>query len=261
MSTSAEVYRILEKKYEPPAWAMFREVRSCTGFSKAERYADALAFGIWPSRGYKIIGFEIKVSRGDWIKELKDPAKSDAIQKYCDHWIIAVSNTAIIKASEVPETWGVVLCANDKLVSVKEAPKLEPAALDMAFVASVMRATLGKLGSEKNSSFNKGFAEGKAQAEAQPADHTEGVYKRQLEAIQHRIADFEERSGIKIDEYDAGRQGSAVKLVMEMMYGFDPVDDMARLSKQLKASSLDIEKKVAKLTEVRKEILKNGLQG
>ena len=81
---------LLAARYASPAWAIFFEVSNATGY-KANRHADAVAVGIWPSRGLSILGFEIKASRSDWKHELSNPRKADAIFKYCDHWFLVAN--------------------------------------------------------------------------------------------------------------------------------------------------------------------------
>ena len=78
-----DLYDLVEKKYPGPAWVVLAEVCNGTGFA-ANRWADAVAFGVWPSRGLRIVGFELKSSRSDWRRELENPAKADDIACYCD---------------------------------------------------------------------------------------------------------------------------------------------------------------------------------
>ena len=79
-----DLLSILAKKYAPPYWAFIREFRNATGFS-ATRSADALAFGMYRSRGQAIIGFEVKTVRSDWLRELKNPEKAEPIAQFCDY--------------------------------------------------------------------------------------------------------------------------------------------------------------------------------
>jgi hypothetical protein len=65
---------------------LLREVRNGTGFKRSERYADGLLVSLWPSRGVFFAGIEVKVSRSDWLSELKNAAKSADIQKWCKFW-------------------------------------------------------------------------------------------------------------------------------------------------------------------------------
>src|ERR1700722_2637360 len=98
---------MLAARYPSPEWATFFEVQNGTGWEhnrpgKKARRADALAFGIWPSRGYAVHGFEIKRSRSDWLRELTDVAKADAIGSFCDRWWLVVADTKVALDSEGP---------------------------------------------------------------------------------------------------------------------------------------------------------------
>ena len=101
-----EVKNILRKKYPMPEYEIFFEVSSSTGNNT--RYADAVAFNTFSSRGYKITGFEIKVNRSDLLKELKSPEKAEEIFKYCDEWYLVVANGILKETDEVPDNWGII---------------------------------------------------------------------------------------------------------------------------------------------------------
>ena len=134
--------RLLREKFAPPAYALFEEVKNQTGYQKrAERYADALALSLWPSRGITMTGFELKVSRGDWRKELDDPAKAAEFSKYCHAWYV-VAPEGIVERLELPATWGLIevpTAGRKRLVTKVEAPKLTPEPWDQAFVAALLR--------------------------------------------------------------------------------------------------------------------------
>ena len=69
MSQANEIKALLHNKYAPPVYAFFTEVGSSTGF--ANRYIDAVAYSLYPSMHHEIHGFEIKVSRSDFLNEMK----------------------------------------------------------------------------------------------------------------------------------------------------------------------------------------------
>ena len=94
--TEDAVFRLLDKRYPAESHALFRQVADSTGYGQ-KRYADAVAFGLWPSRGLEIEGLEIKVSRQDWLNELKNHAKSADIQAYCHRWWIVAGDRSIVK--------------------------------------------------------------------------------------------------------------------------------------------------------------------
>ena len=79
---AGKLHALVDAYFAGPAWAVLHEVPNATGAGKV-RTADAIAISLWPSRGLEIHGLEIKVSRSDWRRELKQPEKSVPIQRYC----------------------------------------------------------------------------------------------------------------------------------------------------------------------------------
>ncbi len=132
----------LRKTYADREWVLIPQVANGTG-AGAGRTADAIAMNCWPSRGLELHGFEVKTYRGDWLRELKQPEKAEAIFQYCDRWwIVTPAGESVIFAEDVlPPTWGLVKVElqTGKLEIAKDAPKLKPKALDRAFVAAVLR--------------------------------------------------------------------------------------------------------------------------
>lgn len=135
---------MLREKYPAAEYAFFSELRNGTGWSRVTRSADAVAFSLWPSRGLELLGFECKVSRSDWKRELAAPAKAEAIQQYCDRWWVVVSDPKIVAEGELPPTWGLLaatkgLDEGSKLKVITAAPKLEPKPIDRPILASMLR--------------------------------------------------------------------------------------------------------------------------
>jgi hypothetical protein len=135
--TAADVRAALMNRYRAPEYACFFEVANSTG-AGATRSADAVAMSLYPSRGLMMHGFEIKVSRSDWLHELKQPDKSVAIQRFCDHWWI-VSPAGIVKDGELPPTWGHLILKGNGLNCDVKAPKLERDSWEPAFLAALLR--------------------------------------------------------------------------------------------------------------------------
>jgi hypothetical protein len=97
---------------------------------------------LWPSAddGLELTGFELKVSRADWLREMKDPTKADPIKQFCDRWYLVIGDSKVVKyPHEIPSGWGLKLAEGDKIITMIEAPKLEPKPLDKAFIAALMR--------------------------------------------------------------------------------------------------------------------------
>lgn len=135
-----KIHEVIAKAYCPPTHEVAFEVRDGAGFN-ARRSADAIIMGCWPSRGLDLTGVEIKASRGDWLKELREPEKAEAIAQYCDRWVIAAPK-GLIKADEVPAGWGwwEIDTERGTLNESKPAPKKEAVSISRHFLAMLLRS-------------------------------------------------------------------------------------------------------------------------
>lgn len=134
---SADLKLALKRTFSSPGWQVFYEVGNDTG-AMVSRHADAVAIGIWPSNGHLIHGFEIKVSRADFLNEMKDPTKSQAVFQFCDRWSL-VTPAGLVKADELPGPWGLMTYDGKSLRTVKQAAVLQPVPLTAGFVAAMLR--------------------------------------------------------------------------------------------------------------------------
>lgn len=111
----------------------------------AARICDYMAIDLWngfgPDRGPKLHGHEIKVSRADWLSELRDPSKAEAFATYCDFWWLVVADPAMVKPGELPAGWGLMIPHGRSLRVVTQAglrPAPEPMPRDLQ--ATITRA-------------------------------------------------------------------------------------------------------------------------
>lgn len=119
-------------------YAVLFEVRNGTAW-RANRSVDAVVMGLWPSLGMELWGMEIKVSRGDWLREARDPAKASEVFNHFDRWFL-VAPEGVAKLDELPQPWGWLVPKDGKLVKVREAeknPDRKP--VDNHFLAALMR--------------------------------------------------------------------------------------------------------------------------
>jgi hypothetical protein len=104
------------------------------------RTVDALAVDLWPSTGNLIHGFEVKVSRSDWLTELKDPEKAEAFKRYCDHWWLVVPDAKIVR-DDLPVSWGLLALGSNGTLRVRRpAPKLGREPMPFGMTAAWLRA-------------------------------------------------------------------------------------------------------------------------
>ncbi len=142
------------------------EVNEGTGGAMGRR-ADLLAMGCWPSSGYVLTGFEIKVSRADWLRELADTTKADAVGKFCDYWYVAAPK-GLVKIEELPTGWGLMEATEQGVRTAQRAVKRVTAEYTPAFFASMLRRVSqgGLCAEEKLSEYRRGYDWAKDQAQA-----------------------------------------------------------------------------------------------
>ena len=142
-ATSQDMIARLRARYtarpgEVVEWAFFEQVRAGTG-PYAQRTADAIAMNLWESRGLAVHGFEVKVSRSDWLRELRQPEKADPLVSRVDYWWLLVSDPEIVKDGELPDGWGLMVPYGEKLRAVTDPKRRPDAKIDRGFVASLLR--------------------------------------------------------------------------------------------------------------------------
>ncbi len=261
---SENLDKMLVDRFAPPAWALFFEFPDGTGGNR-NRSADAVAFSLFPSQGLEIYGFEKKVSRSDWLRELKDPKKADAVGKYCDRWWV-VAPKDIVDVKEMPAPWGLMVPRKDKLVVAKQAAKLPSKPINRAFLMSLMRqiharwlprsqsdAIINKSFQER---YDAGFRDGKAEVTGEtqiPILETQLKYsKMEMDGIKKDIADFERKSGMQFRRYDMGRIGEAVEVVKRLGLKQSDLSGMLQtISHHLDAAKHEIQDS---LTSIRKTL-------
>lgn len=212
----------LREKFPLPEYALFFEVADSTG-ARTSRTADAVAMSCWPSRGLELIGFELKASRSDWTREKADPAKAEAICRYCDRWYLVIGDRKIVKPGELPATWGLIAPKGQKLVIATEAPKLNPAPVDRDFLAALLRNAVSRSPAEEQMAAAVARARSEAYADGRKSASGQHESKiRSLEAevgkLRGAIAEFEQHSGISMG-YSFGRPGAIGEAVRFVLNG------------------------------------------
>lgn len=129
-----------------PRYIVAEHVRNQGGFGgwtpeTRLRTADAMVIDLWPSAGYTIHGFEVKVSRSDWLTELKDPSKAEAFRPYCDRWWLVVPDAGIVR-DDLPQGWGLLAVGKSGRLGVaRRAPKNARQQIPDGLLAAWLRAT------------------------------------------------------------------------------------------------------------------------
>lgn len=242
-----EVMNRLRVKYAAPEFAFLTNVADGTG-GGSSRYADALAMGLWPSRGLRLTGFEIKVARSDWLKELEQPAKAEAICRYCDHWYVVVGDDSIVKYGELPPTWGLICPRGPGLKVVNEAPTLSAVPMDRIFLAALLRRSVEQgvdaevLKKARDESYAAGEKDGHRRGERAAKDNQARVA---------RLEEFEQYSGVNIGDRHTWQEakdiGTAVRMVLKGEHVNIP-DRLRNLRESASRIIAQVDKELAELS-------------
>lgn len=208
-----EILTQVARGYQPPHFVFLPEFRGATGFDRC-RTADALAIGLYKSRGQELTGFEVKISRGDWLRELKNPDKADSIGQYCDEWFIVVHDAEIVKEKELPKPWGLIVVdlQKKKRRVVKSPLTRVPRPMSVELRSSIIQRCflLATNAIGRAEELQKVRDEGFKAGEQNALRDFDGLKK-----LRQQVADFQAASGISIHEWSDGKvMGEAMRVVM-----------------------------------------------
>lgn len=228
--TTADVEDLLAQRYPRDRYALFFDVPDNVG-TNAHRRADAVAIGCWRSGGHLIEGFEIKVSRSDWLRELAQVTKADPFVERCDRWWLVTGAPGIAKAEEIPACWGWLSVSKGGLRVQKPAPRLPQAdtRVPRLFLIGILRKFQDDLTkSPEVAQILKRAAEVRdEEIERRVRWKTERNDRRTAE-LEAKVQRFEAESGLKIDDWRLGNVAKLAKVIDELStYGGKSWDKVA----------------------------------
>jgi hypothetical protein len=216
--TSGDVGTLLAEKYPRDRYALFFDVPDNVG-TNAHRRADAIAIGCWRSVGHLIDGFEIKVSRSDWLREVGLVTKADPFIERCDRWWLVTSSPAIAKLEEIPACWGWMAVTKGGLRVQKPAPRLpqQSEQVHRLFMIGILRKmqedmTRAPEVRQIMESERAKIAEKIDQEVKWRTDRNQ----RRVDELQAKVNKFEAESGLKIDDWRLGNVAKLAKAIDEM---------------------------------------------
>jgi hypothetical protein len=214
----------MTRRYCDPQWALLFEVLNATGAAHT-RSADALAMSLWPSRGLDLHGFEIKVSRYDWLKEKAHPEKAEPIASYCDYWWLVTTPGVVERADEIPRTWGWFEFDGDHFTERKAPARLEAKVMDRRFLAALLR---------RAARTDEALLE--AEIGRRDAGRKEQFDQAVERAVERRTAD----ATAILKDVEAFEAASGVKISIEGIRGFtSQATDVGRAVKAILAAGID----------------------
>jgi len=151
---------LLKVRFPAPKWAHFLELRAGTGYgSDREGRIDFAAFSMWDSTGDRAIACEVKRTRADFMRELRNPSKRAWVEKQFGECYFVVA-AGIVQPDEVPQGWGLLSVTKngDKLRQLK-APTQRKVDISQTLTRSILRRA-AKLEEESESSAIEGHGPG-----------------------------------------------------------------------------------------------------
>ncbi len=126
-------------------WAFFPELRAGTGYKSyrkkdnPQQRFDAWAINLYPSMKHLTIAYEIKVSRSDFLHELKHPNKRVQAMEHSNEFYFVVPK-GLVTVAEVPEDCGLIEVNEQGITRVvKKAIRRTEVKLTWNFLASIAR--------------------------------------------------------------------------------------------------------------------------
>ncbi|MGL4241670.1 MAG: hypothetical protein ACRCTI_11210 [Beijerinckiaceae bacterium] len=191
---SRRIENALVTRLEPQHITLF-EVGDAVG-GRARRFADAIGVYNWTTPSPHFVGFEIKISRGDWLRELRDPSKADAFLPYCKTWCLAAM-PGVANKEELPPSWGLLELHGEKLVTKVRPPVLAPQSPPWPLIQMLIRRAHERRDGEVMSEASKMIARLRADIDRRVEDQVRHAIQ-QSDGIKHRAAAIKEETGLDL---------------------------------------------------------------
>ncbi len=250
-----DLFLRLQGSFSPPGYITLEEVRDATGFDGV-RTADALAISLYRSRGKAIWGFEMKVSRNDWLKELKQPEKAESIMRYCNYWGLVVPSKDIVKEGELPATWGMYVAQKNRLKCVVPCPKLDPLPMSLTFLTAIAYAIQHRQDKLDSAALTAARDEGYKQGSARSKD---AFWEKEHKELLEKVTAFDKASGLNIQWgwQKPEKVGTIVKLLLE---GEAPLKRILGTAKYNLSKTEDLKTEIEKQIKVLEAAMSNQPQ-
>jgi hypothetical protein len=217
--TTQQVNQLLFNKYtEKGEHVLLFDVPNVVGLNQSRR-CDAVAIGMWQSSGRLIQGFEVKVSRSDWLREVRDVAKADPFIEQCDRWWLVTGHQGVAKTEEVPDAWGWMTATKTGL-RIQRPPKPLPQDKDTMrrlWAFALIRTATDRSGDSKTmeAAINKRYAELQRQS-AEQVQREIARINPAFERLSKQVDDFEKASGMKLEDWRLGNVGKLARRLNQL---------------------------------------------
>lgn len=190
--TANDISKALHSKYsDHRRYAIGEEIGLTTGGGC--RRLDMIVMDCFYSNGFRIDGFEFKISVSDLRRELEDPDKHLKFFDVLDFYSLAAPAEVINPMYDViPKNWGVLIINEDGTAKYKRKPLplhdetiTGNRKIDRGFIASFVRSIQGYAPSAEKlrAEYDRGFKEGVAR-ERLMFNHREREINRKAEKLE-----------------------------------------------------------------------------
>lgn len=143
--TAADLKKAIQFRHRGKGAVLIEELRIGCGYvGGADRAIDIWAIEPNASKGCTAVSYEVKCSRSDFLKDMKDPLKQRGARLFSDQFYF-VTPPGLLRAGEVPDWAGLLEPFNGAteewpyLTTVVPAPFRSKDAPSWPFVVSMLR--------------------------------------------------------------------------------------------------------------------------
>ena len=139
----------LQKRHDPWAWILVTEVPTTLlqyTWPRPQikpRRIDAFAIALYASAHFERIAYEVKTSRADWLRELRDPSKHREAMDLSHRFFFVLAKGIGTKDDMGSECDGCGLLEvqpNQTLKTLRRAKRTQPNDIPVDFVVALLRA-------------------------------------------------------------------------------------------------------------------------
>lgn len=244
---------MLRAKYDRQQYALLFDVPDTVSLAQKRRI-DAVSFGLWASGGQEIQGFELKISRADWLRELKQVDKADPFIELCDRFWLVTADSKIAKLEEIPACWGWLSATRSGLRVQRPAQKLPGCGgvVPRGFLLGVMRKLQDDLLSSPDvqAVIDERVKLVQQRQDANVQYATKNLQRERDEAVKV-VKEFQEKSGIDLLHWRYGNVADVVASLRELGgYG----DGLHRVPRLLEEHENALRSTLERVTKVREQL-------
>lgn len=192
---TAKIRLSMKRRYSAPEWSLVFEFTGADG-----RRADAIAVNTFPSRNFKVLGFEFKSSRSDWLAEKREGAKSDYFVQCVDEWYVVAGRRGIVEERELPEGWGLLELKDnrdDQLWQLVESQLTEhqQGSPDRAFWGRFVQKAVG----EESNFTTEDIEEARRRGYDAAKDEVKDAANREIEKLERKAESWDDLADADFD--------------------------------------------------------------